>query len=86
VPINPVEVLGFVAGSLTTLAYLPQVVKALRSRHTRDLSLPMYLILAAGVAGWLAYGLLIGSLPVILANAVTLVLVLLVLAMKLRYG
>jgi MtN3 and saliva related transmembrane protein len=81
-----VEALGLAAGFCTTLAFVPQVLKAWRTRRTRDLSLGMYLLLAAGVALWLAYGLLIGSLSVALANGVTLVLVLVVVALKLRHG
>ncbi|MEW5772685.1 MAG: SemiSWEET transporter [Thermodesulfobacteriota bacterium] len=79
-----VEAIGLVAGFCTTLAFVPQVVKAWRTRRTRDLSLGMYLVLAAGVALWLAYGLLIGSVSVVAANAATLVLVVVVL--KLRHG
>lgn len=82
----PVEAVGLVAGCCTTLAFLPQVVKAWRSRCTRDLSLGMYLLFAVGVTLWLAYGLLIGSLSVTLANGVTLVLVLAVVWLKLRHG
>lgn len=81
-----VEALGLAAGFCTTLAYVPQVLKAWRTRRTQDLSLGMYLVLALGVALWLAYGLLIGSLSVALANGVTLVLVLVVVALKLRHG
>lgn len=82
----PVEAVGLVAGCCTTLAFVPQVVKAWRTRRTQDLSLGMYLVLAAGVALWLAYGLLIGSVSVTAANGVTLVLVLAVIALKLRHG
>jgi len=82
----PAEAVGLLAGCCTTLAFVPQVVKAWRTRCTRDLSLGMYLILAAGMALWLAYGLLIGSLSVTMANGVTLVLVLAVIALKLRHG
>lgn len=81
-----VEMLGLAAGILTTAAFAPQVLKAWRTRRTRDLSLGMYLALAAGVALWLVYGLLIGSLSVVAANAVTLVLVLALIALKLRHG
>ena len=83
---DSVEAVGLVAGCCTTLAFVPQVVKAWRSRCTRDLSLGMYLVLALGIALWLAYGLLIGSLSVTLANGVTLILVLMVVALKLRHG
>ncbi|MGA0564559.1 SemiSWEET family sugar transporter [Ancylobacter sp. VNQ12] len=80
------ELIGSVAAVLTTLCWLPQAFKILQSRETRDLSLVAYLAFAAGVALWLVYGVLIGSIPVIMANAVTLVLLLGILSLKLRYG
>lgn len=83
---SSIEAVGLAAGCCTTLAFVPQVVKAWRTRRTRDLSLGMYLLLAAGVALWLAYGLGIGSLAVTLANGVTLVLALALIALKLRHG
>ncbi len=81
----PVETLGMAAAALTTLCWVPQAFRILRTRDTRSISLAAQAAFAAGVALWLAYGLLIGSWPVILANAVTLVLALAILAMKLRY-
>ncbi|WAC25775.1 SemiSWEET family sugar transporter [Ancylobacter sp. SL191] len=80
------EAIGGLAALLTTLCWLPQALKILRTRETRDLSLIAYLAFAAGVALWLVYGLLIVSWPVIAANAVTLVLLLGILSLKLRYG
>ena len=62
-----------VAAVFTTGAFFPQAIKTIRSGETAGLSLAMYLMLVAGVALWLAYGLLIGSLPMILANAIVLV-------------
>ncbi len=79
------ELIGLVAGCLTTGAFLPQVLKTWRSRSVRDLSLRMYLALAAGVFLWLVYGLLVGSPSIIVANAVTLVLALAILVMQLRF-
>ena len=78
--------LGLVAAACTTAAFLPQVVKALRTRETKDISLLMYLILISGLCLWLAYGLLVRDLPLILANCVTLILALIVLFLKVRYG
>ncbi|MCK0196754.1 SemiSWEET transporter [Ancylobacter sp. 6x-1] len=80
------EIIGSLAAVLTTLCWLPQTVKLLRTRETRDLSFVAYAALAAGVALWLVYGLLIGSVPVIAANAASLVLVIGILSLKLRYG
>ncbi|MBS9475555.1 SemiSWEET family sugar transporter [Ancylobacter radicis] len=80
------ELIGGAAALLTTLCWLPQALKILRTRETRDLSLIAYLAFAGGVGLWLVYGLLIGSIPVIAANAVTLLLLLGILSLKLRYG
>ena len=78
-------VLGLSAGCLTTLAFVPQVLKTWRSKSGNDISLGMFLLFSAGVLLWLVYGILIDALPVILANAVTLLLSLAILALKLRY-
>ncbi len=77
--------LGFVAGVLTTFSFVPQVYKAWSSKRCDDLSWGMLLAFAAGVALWLIYGLLSWSAPVVVANAVTLALVLMILALKARY-
>ena len=81
-----IDLLGISAGCLTTGAYLPQALKVLRTRHTRDLSLAMYVVMTAGNLGWLLYGLLLASRPLILANAMSLALTATILAMKLRHG
>ncbi len=81
-----VEVIGGVAAVITTLCWVPQAIKVIRTRDTRSLSLVMYMMLAVGILLWLIYGLLIVSWPLIGANLVTLVLVCIILAMKLRYG
>ena len=80
-----VSVIGFVAAILTTVSFVPQVVRVWRSRSTRDISLPMFLVMALGIVLWLIYGALIGDLPLIIANVVTLILVLMILFFKLRY-
>ena len=80
-----VELVGGIAAVLTTISFLPQVLKAWRSRSARDVSLLMLLLFLAGVLLWLCYGLALGSLPLILANAVTAVLILAILAAKLRF-
>lgn len=76
------EAVGAAAALLTTLAFVPQVVKTLKTRHTRDISLGMFAMFSAGVALWLVYGVLMMAWPVIAANAATLVLALIVLAVK----
>ncbi|MBN8534169.1 MAG: SemiSWEET transporter [Rhizobiales bacterium] len=81
-----IEMIGAIAATITTLCWVPQAIKVVRTRETAAISLMMYLMLALGIAMWLAYGVLIGSWPLIGANAVTLVPVLAILGMKLRYG
>lgn len=83
---SAVELVGFVAATCTTVAFLPQVAKIWRTRKTEDISLSMYVIFSTGLALWLAYGLLISAWPVVAANAVTLALAMFILGMKLRYG
>ena len=80
------NVLGFAAGVLTTVAFVPQVIKLHRTRSARDISLGMYTVFTSGVALWLVYGIALGSMPIVVANVFTLALALAVLAMKVRYG
>ncbi len=80
------NILGFAAASLTTLAFLPQVIKVWRSRSTKDISLPMLVTFIAGITLWLIYGLLVKAAPIYLANAITLILNLVILRFKLKYG
>ena len=80
------DLIGAVAGTLSTLAFVPQVWRIWKTRSARDLSLPMYLIFTSGVALWFVYGLLLGAMPIIVGNAVTLLLAGAVLAMKLKFG
>jgi MtN3 and saliva related transmembrane protein len=81
-----IELIGSLAAAITTLCWVPQATKVIRTRDTRSLSLLMYLMLATGIGLWLVYGVLIVSWPLILANAVTFVLVVIILGMKLRFG
>lgn len=81
-----VETIGLAAGSLTTASFLPQVFKIFRDRNTAGISLVMYGAFNLGVALWLVYGIVIGSLSITISNAVTLVLAGTVLMMKLRHG
>lgn len=77
---------GLAAATCTTVAYVPQVVKAWRTRSTKDVSLSMFLLMVTGIALWLAYGVILRDLPLIAANAVTLALAAIILVFKLRYG
>lgn len=81
-----ISVIGFIAGTFTTVSFLPQVFKIYRTKQTRDLSLPMYVILFIGVILWVVYGVLSRSLPVIIANSVVIGLNLYILIMKVKYG
>ena len=77
--------IGMVAAVLTTIAYVPQVVKIYRTKSARDVSFRMFSLLATGVSLWLVYGIMMRSAPLIFANFVTLGLSLTVLVLKIRY-
>lgn len=83
---NHTDLIGYVAATLTTIAFVPQVLHIWRLRSAHGISLGMYAIFTSGVALWLAYGLLLGAWPLILANAITLALALSILVLKLRFG
>jgi len=80
-----IEIIGLIAATCTTLAFVPQVFKAWKYKSTQDISLTMYLVLLLGLILWLIYGLHHNSLAIILANSITGLLVLLMLALKLRH-
>jgi len=78
--------IGIIAACLTTAAFFPQVIKAHTSKHTKDISLAMCVLLACGVALWFIYGLFLLSLPIIGANAITLTVTLYLIYLKRKYG
>jgi MtN3 and saliva related transmembrane protein len=78
--------LGIVAGFCTTISIVPQIIKTYKTRHTKDLSLGMFCLLALGVATWCVYGVLIEELPIIVANGITFLLVLYIIIMKIKHG
>jgi MtN3 and saliva related transmembrane protein len=80
------ESIGYAAAFMTTVSFLPQVIKVWSTRSVRDISVITYGMFTVGAALWLAYGVAIHSLPVVLANAVTVVLAAGVLAAKIRFG
>lgn len=82
---NTVSLLGLLAGTLTTTAFIPQVLKTWKSKSAKDLSLGMFSIFTTGVLLWLAYGIIINDMPVIAANLITLILASLLLSWKLRW-
>ena len=83
---NLTDLIGSAAAFLTTASFLPQVWQSFRTRDVSGVSLSMYSVFTVGVALWLAYGLLLGSWPMVIANTITLGLAVAILAMKLLYG
>jgi MtN3 and saliva related transmembrane protein len=81
-----IEIVGALAALLTTFCWVPQALRTIRLRDTRAISLPAQLAFAAGLVLWLVYGVLIGSWPLIGANAISLGLVSTIIGTKLRYG
>jgi MtN3 and saliva related transmembrane protein len=82
---DSIVIVGYLAGTLTTISFVPQVVRAWKLKETRDLSLAMLLLFAAGILLWTLYGIWTGSWPIIAANVITFFLILLLLGMKLQY-
>lgn len=80
-----INMIGILAGILTTIAFLPQVIRTYKTRSVKDISLGMFSIMFTGVILWLIYGLLKADLPIILANGITLFLVGIILIFKLRF-
>ena len=79
------DAIGFAAATMTTVSFVPQVLRIVRTRSAHDISWWMFGILIAGVALWLWYGIRVNALPVILANAVTLALAVAIVLLKRRY-
>ena len=79
-------IIGLAAATGTTLSFLPQAMRIIKTKHTKDLSLAMYLIFTTGVFLWLVYGILIKDLPVIIANAITLLFTSTILIFKIKYN
>ena len=75
-----------IAATLTTIAFVPQAVHVIQRKETKAISLLMYLAFATGVAFWLAFGVMIGNWPMMVANSITFALAVIILGMKLRYG
>jgi MtN3 and saliva related transmembrane protein len=78
--------IGFAAGATTTLAFLPQVLKAWKSRSVQDVSLGMYLVITVGLALWIWYGFRTGSAPLMVGNGLILLQAVLVLLAKIRFS
>jgi len=82
---DTIVLVGYIAGALTTISFIPQVVRAWKLKETRDLSLAMLILFAAGILLWTWYGIWTESLPIIAANMITFVLILVLLGLKIRY-
>lgn len=78
-------IIGLLAASMTTLAFLPQAIKVFKSKQTKDISLGMYAVFVVGIILWLIYGLMINDLPIILANILSLILSSSILILKIKY-
>ncbi|MGI9176017.1 MAG: SemiSWEET transporter [Rhodothermales bacterium] len=82
---DPVMLLGFVAATLTTLAFAPQALKTWRAKSADDLSLGTFIMFCAGILLWLVYGFIRNDLPIIVANVVTFGLAFFILVLALKY-
>ena len=80
-----IQIFGYIAAVCTSLSFLPQALKVIKSKNTDALSLSMYSVFTFGVIMWLVYALLLGDMPMILANTVTLTLALIIFSMKLKH-
>lgn len=81
----PADLIGYIAACMTTSAFIPQAWMTWKRKHAEGVSLGMYVILVSGIVLWLTYGILLHAWPIIIANAVTLMLALFILTMKLIY-
>ena len=79
------DITGLIAGILTTIAFLPQAMQIYKTKHTKDLSLSMFLIFSLGVLTWAIYGFMLGAYPVIIANGLTLIICFYIIIMKIKY-
>ena len=82
--INP-EFIGLLAGGLTTIAFIPQVIKVWKTKSTHDISLAMFIMFWIGILFWLVYGIMIGSKSILIANSLTLILAGSILYFKYKY-
>lgn len=83
---SSITVIGLIAAAFTTTAFVPQVVKSLKTKSAKDLSLGMFAMFCFGVFLWLVYGILNKDVPIILSNAITLLLAMTLLILKIRHG
>ena len=82
---NLPDTIGLIAGFLTSTGFLPQLLKALKTKSTKDISAPMLIILGIGVILWIVYGVMVSALPVIIANVLSLCFISSILILKMKY-
>lgn len=80
------EILGLAAGTISSITFLPQVIKIWQTKSAKDLSIPMLLLLVLGVSMWLAYGIIIKNVPVIYTNSMVLLMSFIMLFFKFKYN
>ena len=85
-PVPGMELMGYLAAACTTLSFVPQAVKTIRTRDTSGISLWMYVVFTFGIACWFGYGVFLQSWPMIVSNAITFLLSSTILGLKLKHG
>jgi MtN3 and saliva related transmembrane protein len=83
--LNFITIVGYLAAFGTTASFLPQAIKTIQTRDTSGISLPMYILFTVGTLLWLIYGVMSPSLPVAVANAITLIFATTILIYKIKY-
>lgn len=79
-------IVGIMAGTLSTVSFIPQVVKICRTKNAKDLSITAFSVFAVSIVLWLTYGIMIGELPIIIANSVSLGLIVSIVILKIKYS
>jgi MtN3 and saliva related transmembrane protein len=83
---DAIEILGMVAGTISSITFLPQVIKTWQTKAAKDISLWMFLLVTLSVIMWLAYGIIIKSIPIIYTNSMVLLMSLIMLYFKFRFN
>jgi MtN3 and saliva related transmembrane protein len=83
---EPVTIYGYLAAICTTVSFIPQIIKIIKEKEAKDISIGMYLIFTFGIMMWLVYGILLNEIPIIIANSFTLIFALIILYLKFRFG
>jgi len=78
------QILGYLAATLTTISFIPQVIQVIRTKDTKSISLPMYVLFIIGLSLWLIYGILLKQWPIIIANLATICFASIILVFKIR--